>query len=194
MKTYEKQLPEGYVPCLTIDAASKKDGLKLNIIAAVLTVIGLATVALTSNVRETVSALRPAAIIGCVAAYFGVFFVYLALHELTHGAVYHLRTHEKLVFGFKKTVAYCGVPNIYVYRKTALMSLLAPFVIFGIVFGILSVTLSGMPALMARILLAAHIGGCGGDLYDTWIFATRLRDNSILMHDGGPKQVFYKKA
>ncbi|MCQ2122483.1 MAG: DUF3267 domain-containing protein, partial [Fibrobacter sp.] len=68
-----------------------------------------------------------------VFALAAVMLVYIVLHELVHGAVYKLLTGQKLTFGFKASVAYCGVPDIYVYRRTALAALLAPFVVFDIV-------------------------------------------------------------
>ena len=59
----------------------------------------------------------------------GVFIVvvvaYVILHELIHGLVYKLLTKQKLKFGLALTVVYCGVPDIYVYRTAALLSLTA---------------------------------------------------------------------
>ena len=46
--------------------------------------------------------------------------LYIVLHELTHGIAYKLTTGRKLTFGFTLSVAYCGVPDIYVYRKAAM--------------------------------------------------------------------------
>ena len=103
-------------------------------------------------------------------------------------------TGRKLTFGLSFSVAYCGVPDIFVYRKKAVMSLLAPFIVFDILYGIGALAL---PLVIDRcfcaILLMIHAGGCVGDLYDTWLYLTRFRDPSVLMKDTGPKQTFYVK-
>ena len=119
---------------------------------------------------------------------------YIVLHELVHGAAYKLLTHQKLTFGLTLTVAYCGVPDIFVYRRTAMISLLAPFVLFIPVF-LIPVFLFQNPwdQLLVLVLLGLHLGGCVGDLYDTFLFLTRYRDPAILMNDTGPKQTFYGK-
>ena len=43
-------------------------------------------------------------------------------------------TKQKLTYGFSLTYAYCGVPNIYVRKKEAIIACLAPLVIFSIIF------------------------------------------------------------
>ena len=45
----------------------------------------------------------------------------------------------------------------------------------------------------AALLLALHLGGCIGDLYDAWLYLFRFRDPATLMQDTGPKQTFYVK-
>ena len=127
----------------------------------------------------------------CMAFCVGIL-VYLVLHELTHGIVYHLMTGEKLRFGLSWSCAWCGVPDIYVTRRTALCALLAPFVLFSAVFIALICLCSGLAAATAILLFAVHFGGCAGDLYDTLLLLFRLRGD-ILMRDTGPKQTFYAR-
>ena len=43
------------------------------------------------------------------------------------------------------------------------------------------------------LLLAVHIGGCVGDLYDAGLYRFRFRRPDTLMQDTGPKQTFYVK-
>ena len=47
---------------------------------------------------------------------------------------------------------------------------------------------------MAAFLLATHLGGCVGDLYDTGLYLFRFRDPDTLMQDTGPKQTFYTRV
>jgi len=188
MKHYEKELPAGYREAFAIDAADKKTGLRLNLLAAVLTVGLLAALALIirpGSLLEGMSIVRGLGVVVTMLAY-------IVLHELVHGAAYKLLTGEKLTFGFTATVAYCGVPHIYVYRTTALISLLAPFCVFTLVFGGLTLALAQpWDKMCAALLLAIHVGGCAGDLYDAYLYMTRFRDPRTLMRDTGPKQTFY---
>lgn len=120
--------------------------------------------------------------------------VYVILHELVHGAVYKKCTGEKLTYGFAPTCAYCGVPKIFTYRKTAILAVLAPFVIFTVIL---------VPALIAcyffnaglylalGIVFAMHLSDCSGDLYVAFLFAIKYKNNRTLMNNTGPKMAFF---
>lgn len=191
MKHFETDLPAGYREAFTIDAASKKTGVTLNLVAAVIMAAVLIPAILIirpGNILEGFSFSRYLITIGTLL-------VYLVLHELVHGAAYKLLTRQKLTFGFTATVAYCGVPNIYVYRRASMIALLAPFCVFTVVFG-LAVALLQDPwdKTFAAAVLAIHLGGCVGDLYDTGLYLFRFRDPGTLMRDTGPRQTFYVKG
>ncbi len=120
---------------------------------------------------------------------------YLVLHELAHGAAYRTLTHQKLRFGISPSAAFCGVPDIYVYRRTALISLLTPFVLFIPVFLIPAFLLpNAWDKIYVLFLFAMHIGGCSGDLYDTALYLFKFKDPATLMQDTGPKQTFIHQA
>ena len=120
---------------------------------------------------------------------------YIILHELVHGIAYKLLTHRKLTFGLTATVAYCGVPDIFVYRSTALIALLAPFLLFSLVAGLAICFLSApLDRFLAAVFLGLHVGGCVGDLYDTLLYLTRFRSPDTLMKDTGPTQYFYEPS
>ena len=186
-KTFEPTLPAGYREALLIDAGDTKFGILINLAAIVLMVVifvlVLPLLRLTSFTANSLLLLLTPMLIG-----------YIVAHELVHGIAYKLLTRQKLTYGLKLTVAYCGVPDIYVYRRTALISLLAPFTVFTLLFGCLMLFLPD-PAwrLVFAIMLAAHIGGCVGDLYDTLLYLFRFRDPETLMNDTGPAQRFYVK-
>ena len=191
MKHYETELPAGYREAFTIDAANKKTGVTLNLVAAVIMVAAMIPAILIirpGNILEGFSFSR-------YLITFGGLLVYLVLHELVHGAAYKLLTRQKLTFGLTATVAYCGVPNIYVYRRASMISLLAPFCVFTVVFGLLTALLHNpWDKTFAAAVLAIHLGGCVGDLYDTGLYLFRFRDPGTLMRDTGPKQTFYVKG
>ena len=120
--------------------------------------------------------------------------LYLVLHELVHGAVYKALTHQKLTFGFTLTVAFCGVPDVYTSRKTALLSLLAPFVTFSILLIPLTLwfySFNRLYYLLSGILFSVHFGGCVGDLYMTCLLLFKYKEQRTLMNDTGPKQTIY---
>lgn len=187
-KNFERELPEGYVEVFSFDAKDKKTVVKMNVIALAVSLALLLIPLVWMGVPRWAIAhpfVFPLILIPSIA-------VYMIMHELVHGIAYKLLTHEKLTFGLTTSVAYCGVPDIYVYRRAALISLLAPFTVFGIIFLLGMIIFWGTAAgYLFGILFAVHIGGCAGDLYDTWLYLTRFKDPLTLMRDTGPKQTFY---
>ena len=192
MKFY-RELPAGYRTVKEIDAVgNKKFAVWMNLAALPLMLVSGAAAWLLRFSGETLvlddlMSLSLSGLALCVGI-----LVYLVLHELTHGLVYRLLTGEKLSFGLSWSCAWCGVPDIYVTRKTALCALLAPFVLFNAVFAVLIALCSGLAAAVCIVLFSIHFGGCAGDLYDTYLLLFRLRGD-ILMRDTGPKQTFYQK-
>lgn len=190
MKTFESELPADYKEIFTVDATEKRTVIWMNVaaVAVMLAVGGISVLCLRpGNFFENYSLPRNLLFL---AAMFG----YIVLHELVHGLAYKLLTKQKLTFGLTLSVAYCGVPNIYVYRKTALIALLAPFVVFTVVFTVAAILFTNAwDRLYALILLALHLGGCVGDLYDTFLYCFRFKNPDTLMRDTGPKQTFYMK-
>ena len=188
-RDYELELPAGYESALTIDATNKKIALWLNL-AALIPLIPALLLAL--RMIGNAGAVIP---MQKMLLFIGAMLLYIVLHELVHGAAYRMLTRRKLSFGLKLTCAYCGVPDIYCYRRTALISLLAPFTVFTIIFATLALFLDDtILRAFSVVLLGMHLGGCSGDLYDTWLYLTRFRDPLTLMRDTGPAQTFYVKA
>ena len=189
-KAFEPTLPEGYREALLIDAGNTKFGIIMNLAAVVIMILILVlTVPLLRLHSFTVLFSIPKLLLMML-----LLIGYVVAHELVHGIAYKLMTGQKLTYGFSLTVAYCGVPDIYVYRRTALVSLLAPFTVFTLLFGSLMLFLHNPGwRLVFAFLLAIHIGGCVGDLYDTLLYLFRFRDPETLMNDTGPAQRFYVK-
>ena len=201
--TYYKTLPDGYVPVKTVDAKDKKFAIWMNV-AATLLMLAVGTVTYLLRfvafpnahraLRESMASLQDNiwALEGFCFGFVAAMLVYMVLHEVTHGIVYKLRTHEKLTFGVRLSCAYCGVPGIYATRETALLSLLAPFTVWNVVFIAAMCLTSGALSFGFLVLFASHFGGCAGDLYDTYLLLTSLKGD-VLVSDDGPTQVFYRK-
>ena len=189
MKNWEAELPTGYRESLVIDAKNyKRLLLRMNLAALVAPVLFLCV--------GFVWLCRQEAAVEYTLwrswAFMLALVLYIVLHELVHGAAYKALTGQKLTFGLTLTVAFCGVPQIYVYRKAALIAVLAPFVVFTIVFGLAAGLLRNVwDQFYAFTLLGLHIGGCTGDLYNTWLYLTRFKDTRTLTRDTGPIQMFY---
>ena len=205
MKTYETELPNNYLEAKIIDVKDNKFGIIMNVVAIAVLLITLVITwfALFAQYDESFSDILFNRILVFdawtmllrVAIFMVSMIAYIVLHELTHGAVYKLLTKQKLTFGITLTAAYCGVPNIYVYRTTALLSLLAPFCVFLPVFLVPMFFLNNyLDVLLFAFMLGMHVGGCSGDLYDTFLYLFKYRDPSTLMRDFGPKQIFYVKS
>ena len=191
-KNFEKELPEGYVLAKTVDATNKKIGLIMNLAALIIgaVVFGISLIPIILSKREvSFDNTLPAyliLLIGMIA--------YIILHELVHGIAYKSQTGEKLTFGLKWSCAFCGVPHIYVYRKTALIAVTAPLIFFTAVFIPLTVALYFVDTLIyfaAVIIFALHLGGCGGDIYVTYLLLKKYTSPKTLMNDTGPKMTLY---
>lgn len=195
MKNYETELPQNYNLVKTIDAKNAKIGIILNLIALAVVVvcivgayfiIGVSFIELADMIfGGTYAIIR-------LLVFVVIMIAYVILHELVHGAAYKALTKQKLTFGVSLTCAFCGVPNVYVYRKTAIIAVLAPFVVFLPVFLVLCFVLPNpVEKFLSAFMLGMHFGGCSGDLWVAGLLLFKFRDKATLMNDTGPKQTFY---
>lgn len=119
---------------------------------------------------------------------------YIFLHELTHGITYKCFTGGKLKYGLSLTVAFCGVPDLYVRRRASFAALIMPFAVFSVIFGGLTIGLyfvSPLYSILAGVVFAIHLGGCVGDLHWVLLYLTKFRHCDLLMRDTGPQQWLY---
>jgi hypothetical protein len=187
MINYYNEIPIGYKVFKVIDAKNKKTIKWFNLISSFVFVFSIFPfVIIKPPDFLNVDSIFPFVLVTIVGV-----FAYIVLHELTHGIFYSLYTKQKLTFGFTKSVAFCGIPHIYITKKVSLIAGLAPFVVFNI---LLIPTLVLMPAndiYFALVLIFSfHFSGCIGDLYASYIL---LKSKSnILVNDTGPKMTFYK--
>ncbi len=194
MKHYETELPTGYRESCTLDATKGRFALWMNLAAVLITaaVCALAALCLQPNFSMLLEA--PLATLLRCGIFCGAMIAYIILHELVHGAAYKVLTHRRLTYGITFTCAYCGVPDIYVYRRAAMTALAAPFLLFIPIFLLPSLLLPlALDRFLAAILLGFHLGGCAGDLYGLSLYLFRFRAPTVLMRDTGPKQSFYEK-
>lgn len=193
MKNYETKLPDGYQPVYRIDAKNRKIIWILNIVSLLL----FAAVAVPLFAWLKITTSKPLYELLDLGIFrylvlIAIYIAYIFAHELTHGAAYYALTRQHLTFGTSLFIAYCGVPNIYVYRKPALIAVLAPFVTYSIIFSLGIIISNSFTWQVVWIMaLAVHVGGCVGDLWATLILIFRFKGYPyLLIRDTGPKLTF----
>lgn len=194
-KSFERELPEGYREVYHLSATNVKVGVIFNCIALIimLLVIALFSLPIFSN-EALMDRVEIAFFVVPLYVALPLILIYMVLHELVHGIAYKAQTGEKLKFGLSWSCAFCGVPHIYVYRKTSLIALVAPFVVFTVVLLPISIAMyycSFVLYVAFAVVFAMHLGGCAGDIYITFLLLFKYRDNKMLMRDTGPEQFIY---
>ncbi|MGN1104493.1 MAG: DUF3267 domain-containing protein [Candidatus Coproplasma sp.] len=188
---YYKELPQGYKEVYCINAKKTSVAVIMNLIAfaiAAILIVGitLAKFKFSLDIKLEMQTLY------AMLALFGSMIVYMVIHELTHGLFYKILTRQKLRFGLTLSVAYCGLKEGYVNKKTCLLAVLAPLVIHSIWMILLIIFLpANIWALMVIALFAIHFSGCVGDMWVAIMLIFRL-NSTVLTCDDGPCQRFYE--
>jgi len=197
-QNFERELPSGYSLARYINAKSAKFGIVFNLIAVVALVLVMALAALSLHAGGKLSLDILEIEYGQLMVLNLVFLVsmigYIVLHELVHGVAYKRMTGEKLTFGISWSCAFCGVPHIFVNRRTAVIAVISPFAVFTLLFIPILVLLywfSPLYYLVAAFIFGLHLGGCSGDLYVLFLLALKYKDARTLVRDTGPEQFFY---
>jgi hypothetical protein len=199
MKNFEKYRPENYQRVLLINAKDKRTVILFNvlgfvILAAVILIAALPLMISHVTAKELFALRAPSDIWVIYIVFLLAFVAYIILHELAHGAAYKLLTGEKLTYGISLTCAFCGVPNIYVYRRTAIIAVATPLTLFTLILLPLTVALyfvHPLYYLASALLLASHLSGCIGDIIVLFVLLKDLKDPRTLVRDLGPQQIFY---
>ncbi len=197
-QNFERELPAGYKQALYINAKNPKFGIIFNLIAlavlAAVMVLAFLSLHMGGKLSADILNIDDTQFMVMYLIFFGSIIGYIVLHELVHGVAYKTLTGEKLTFGLSWSCAFCGVPHIYTYRRTALISVVAPFALFTALFIPLLAVLyfvSPLYYLIVAFLFGLHAGGCSGDLYVLYLLTVRFKDKKVLMRDTGPEQFFY---
>ena len=192
MNKYYLELPENYELDKTIDMKKMSTNIFLNVLNILFVIISLLILIPLKFKEIKIDNLIELSIVMFIALI--GFIIYIVLHELTHGIFYKIFTKQKLTFGVSLTYAYCGVPNIYVRKKEAIIACLSPLIIFSIIFLTLIFILPpNYINLSIIILFSFHFGGCSGDIYLSLILLTKY-DKDTYIKDTGPTQYIYKKG
>lgn len=187
MKSYAA-LPQGYVPFASIDLVhNKKQFWIVNGLSAALCVIMLILPFLWGrSLRDFVGEgplpallLRLVVVAGLLA--------YIALHELTHGAVMKA-CGASVRYGYKVVYAYAG-SYAYFTRSAYFVIALAPVVLWGIVFAVLTACLPEHWFWVGWLWQLMNVSGAAGDFYCSIRILRAPRDT--LVQDTGTAMTFY---
>lgn len=196
MKHYEVELPEEYESVKVIDAKDKKTVILMNVVVIIITFLLIYLGILiykAINGPITFEIYNPNTLLAWLVMLI-LLIVVTIIHELVHGLFYKIFTKEKLTFGFTLSVAYCGVPHIYVYRKAMIVTAMAPCLILSTVLIVpLLLANSFIWFLVWLVLFSVHFAGCVGDIYSTFLLCFKYKSPTTLINDTGPKQTIYQK-
>lgn len=191
MKSYPT-LPQGYVPFASIDLVhNKKQFWIVNGLSVVLCVIMLILPALWGrSLRDFVGeGPLPALLLRLGAALVGLL-AYIALHELTHGIVM-MACGARVHYGYKVAYAYAG-SYAYFTRSAYIVIALAPVVLWGIVFAVLTACLPREWFWAVWLWQLMNVSGAAGDFYCTCRILHTPRET--LVQDTGTAMTFYRKT
>lgn len=187
MKSYPT-LPQGYVPFASIDLLHNKkqfwivNGLSIALCVLMLIPPFLWGYSLFFGGDGSLSAsfLRMgAALVGLLA--------YIALHELTHGVVMKA-CGASVRYGYKVVYAYAG-SDAYFTRPAYVAIALAPVVLWGIVFAVLTACLPEHWFWVGWLWQLMNVSGAAGDFYCSIRILRAPRDT--LVQDIGTAMTFY---
>lgn len=190
MKTVQ-ELPQDYSLLETVDLQNdKKTALKVNIFSLVLAVIlaFIGNMFVPMGVFFAIEESILAYLLKC-GGLLVAFFVYIILHEITHGIAMKAFGAKEVKFGFTGIYAFAGSKKDYLGKKQYLCVAMAPLVIWGIIFGVISAFVPAEWFWFVFFLQIGNISGAAGDIYVTWRFS-RLRSDAYFFDTGVKMEVY----
>lgn len=188
-----KDLPREYREAAQINLQSnKKELILVNgmaiLIAAVMAVIGLLSVPVTSFFDFE----SPKPTILRVCAILVGMFAYIALHEVVHLIFMRAFCREvKPTFGFTGIYAYAA-SRAYFNRRDYLVVGLAPVVIWGIVLAVLNVLVPQPWFWVIYFIQIINVSGAAGDLYVA-VRMLRMPKTLLVQDDGVSMRIYLPK-
>ena len=183
MKAYHS-LPDGYREIFVMNLQEdKKTAAKINIGGMIAMIIVIAARHFIVPIKEFFNMESLITYFIRLGVLLAAYLVYMVLHELTHAAVMKAAGGGKVVFGFTGMYAFAGSHEDYFDKSSYRCIALAPLVVWGIIFGILSAIVPVPWFWVIWFLQAGNIGGATGDVYVT----ARLWNEpaSLLVRDTG---------
>ena len=185
-------LPEGYREYYSVDLQKdKKTALYVNALAFLLALLVGIPMHLYYPVWYLFDFSSPGPYIARMAVLFISLFAYICLHELTHAAVMKHYGARKVRFGFTGLYAYAGSLEDYFGKRPYIHTAVAPVIVWGVVFTVLSFLVKGPWLWIVFALQITNISGAAGDLFVALKFS-RFPDD-ILVRDTGIDMTVYSR-
>ena len=161
-------LPENYQEIMQINLQKdKQTAQKVNVIAGIIMIALLIIGHLIVPIKELFNEEMFAASLLRLGVLFLAYFAYIVLHELTHAVAMKAVGGGKVIFGFTGLYAFAGSREDY-FDKTAYRCIaLAPLVLWGIVFAVMTALVPRSWFWVVWFLQAGNIGGATGDVFVT---------------------------
>lgn len=190
MKTYEEKVPEGYTLKRKINFKDSKTSGILNAVGVGLSLAILIPLLIVFTPKINAGAIKWWHLL----VFTGAYLIYVTLHEFTHALVGFALTKQKAKFGTNIIFAWCHFENVYFYKIPALLTVLAPFVIYSIAL-LIPAFLVGNVVLkfFLWVFFVMHFGGSVGDLYDAYLLIFVNNSKDVLMGEDKLVQLFYEK-
>ena len=188
-------LPDGYKRTENIDLQNnKRTALFVNFLGIVLFVVLLVPLFFITGVpslfRRMVTDASTESLIATVILCAGIF-VYMVLHEITHGIFMKIFGKAKVKLGFTGLYAYAG-SMAYFNKRSYIITALAPLVIWSIIFiplALHSYLFYSVYFHVFYILEVINISGSAGDMYMA-VKISRMNRN-VLVNDSGTNMTVY---
>ena len=191
MKSYQN-LPEGYREIYALDLQKNK---KLSILVNGIATLIAAVMVITAHLFIPVTTLYDVDVgygfyfARLIVILIGMF-LYMVLHELTHGVAMKLCGTRKVKYGFTGMYAFAGSEDYYA-KKAYIFIALAPVVLFFVIFLVLNLILPTEWFWVVYILQVINCSGAAGDLFVTAKFSKLPCD--ILVKDHGVGMTVFSK-
>lgn len=186
MKTYELRLPVNYHKVADVQFDDASTGL-LSDVKSVLPGV-LLIVSGWLWVKPDISQILFSSLL-----FAGAIYPYFCLHELIHGLIYKLMSVQHIRIGFNKSGAYCAVPDVFLYRKAAVMSAAAPLAVFSLLFAVMEIWaffVNNWLFLFFGMLLTFHLLACRSDVH-LLRELNKYKSGGLLVQDKGALQSLY---
>lgn len=181
----ETSLPENYELVRTIDLdKNQKEKNFVTILSLVLLVVVFVLGFVLRSPASVMAAITQPVMLAALPA----FVVYLILHEAVHGAFMWYFSKKKPHFGISLQYAYAGSDACF-RRTPYLIIALAPFVVWGLVFGIIALMLDSVWFWLFWFLEAGNASGAAGDLY-VFSVVSRMPENVLVQDDGISMRIY----
>ena len=186
-------LPEGYREYYSVDLQkNKKTALFVNVLSVVLALL----VGIPMHFHYPIWHLFDMSdgfgpYLTRTAVLFFSIFAYICLHELPHAAVMRYYGAKKVRFGFTGLYAYAGSLDDYFAKVPYIHTALAPVIVWGVVFIVLSLILKGSWLWIAYFLQILNVSGAAGDLFVAVKFSRFPSD--IFVRDTGIGMTVYSR-